>query len=284
MADHIDEFESIFRRAEREQFVFADVPINHVTIVTDGSVDDAKTIQINLQQFCTRLTDVSHWRLIDDSQYSNVNALLTCIDEEQTDLIVTSRHLQERTLVPQHSLGVYVDVLTQTTSIPILVLPGTAAQPVDLSQKSCRRTMIVTDHIRGDNRLINYGVRFCSPGGTAWMCHVEDDLVFERYMRVIEKIPEIDSDDARRLIGEQLQNEANQFLEGCIAHLNEHGPNASYRSYVGKGHHLQMYRELIENHEIDLLVLNTKDEDQLAMHGAAYSLSVELLDVPMLLI
>lgn len=56
------------------------------------------------------------------------------------------------------------------------------------------------------------------------------------------------------------------------------------KSHVGRGHHLRDYRKLIEDNDIDLLVLNTKDDDQLAMRGNAYSLSVELTNVSMLLL
>ena len=44
------------------------------------------------------------------------------------------------------------------------------------------------------------------------------------------------------------------------------------------------YRELIAKREIDLLVLHTKDDDQLAMHGAAYALAVELRGIPLLML
>ena len=44
------------------------------------------------------------------------------------------------------------------------------------------------------------------------------------------------------------------------------------------------YRRLIERCEADLLVCNTKDEGQLAMHGQAYSVSVEFRHLPLLLL
>ena len=50
------------------------------------------------------------------------------------------------------------------------------------------------------------------------------------------------------------------------------------------GSHLSEYKRLIEEHEVDLLVLNTKDEDQLAMHGMAYALAVELRQIPLLML
>lgn len=46
MSDHIDEFESMFRRAEREPYVFADVPIESIALVTDGTRGDAETRSI----------------------------------------------------------------------------------------------------------------------------------------------------------------------------------------------------------------------------------------------
>jgi hypothetical protein len=41
---------------------------------------------------------------------------------------------------------------------------------------------------------------------------------------------------------------------------------------------------LIEQHEVDLLVLNTKDDDQFAMHGISYALAVELRQIPLLML
>jgi len=282
--EQIDEFESMFRRAEREPFVFVDVPINSVALVTDGTVTEAEQQKASLLRFLPGLEAAETWRLIVETDYANVGELSQRIGERQTDLIVTYRHLQEKALVPQHSLGVYLDVLTQTSLIPVLVLPGTAAEPASFGERSCKRVMVVTDHISGDNRLIHYGVRMCAAGGSIWLCHVEDDSVFIRYMQAIERIPEIESDRARELIGNQLLKEAGDFIETCIGVLHEQGPNISYQSLVTQGHHLREYRELIVGNDIDLLVTNTKDEDQLAMHGMAYSLSVEINDVALLLL
>lgn len=280
----IDEFESMFRRAEREPYAYCDVPISTVTIVTDSDRRAAEQVQASFTDFLPRLNTVENWRLIDGSQYSNVNELLQQVDAEQTDLVVTYRHLQEQSLVPQHSLGVYLDVLTQATSIPVLVLPGTAAEPKPIDGRICNRVMVVTDHIAGDHQLINYGVRMCASGGTVWLCHVEDDVTFRRYLECISRIPEIETDQARELIARQLFKEARDFIQTCIDELRQDGPKLSYHSEVRLGHHLQEYRELIDAHDIDLVVTNTKDEGQLAMHGAAYSLSVEMHDVAMLLL
>lgn len=283
-SEHIDEFESIFKRAEREQFAFAEIPISKATIVIDGASSSAEELKRQVLQFIPRFETIESWRVFAENDYSNVNDLLEKIDEDQTDLLVTYRLLHAKSFVPQHSLGLYLDVLTQKTSIPVLVLPGTAAKPISLVGKNCNRVMVVTDHISGDNRLVNYGVRLCTLGGSVWLCHTEDEAALDRFMDAIAKIPEIETDSARELIEGQLLKEARDFIEICIAALQEHGPNLSFHERVRKGHHLREYRQLIDEHEIDLLVANTKDEGQLAMHGMTYSISVELTDTAMLLL
>ena len=282
--DHIDEFESMFRRAERELFQFADIPCQSIAFITDQSAEETRRRLSSVQKFLTSLGGGVQWHAITGDQYSNVAELLSRIDEQQLDLIVTYRHLQEESLVPQHSLGVYLDVLTQTTSIPVLVLPGTAAVPKPLGDGRCDRTMVVADHISGDNRLINYGALLTPDNGQLWLCHVEDDAIFERYMDAIEKIPEIDTSVARELLEATLLKAASDFIGSCIGELKKARGSITYESRVARGHFLKQYTELIQDAGIDILVTNTKDEDQLAMHGMAYSLSVELVEIAMLLL
>ncbi|MDA1248086.1 MAG: hypothetical protein O2820_02575 [Planctomycetota bacterium] len=282
--DHIDEFESMFRKAERESFAHVEMPIESVALVTDGDVEAAEKLRGSLKKFLPMLADADNWRLITGDDYSNVSQLQQKLESEQTDLVITQRHLQENSLVPQHSLGVYLDVLTQVTSIPVLVLPGTAAHPTDISGKVVQKTMVVADHISGDSRLINYGARFCPNGGTLWLCHVEDDAVLARIADAIEKIPEIDSETGRRLLETQLLKEASDYIQTCVEELKKDRPRIACESRVVTGHFLKQYSRLIDEAGIDLLVANTKDEDQMAMHGMAYSLSVELIDTAMLLL
>lgn len=281
--DHIDEFESMFRRAEREAFQYAEVPLQSVAFVTDQSAEESARRKDALTKFMPTLQSVDNWRQITADQYSNVGQLVELLDAEQTDLIVTYRHLREEALVPQHSLGVFLDVLTQVTPIPVLVLPGSASSPGDISGL-CDQTMVVADHISGDARLINYGSLMCPDAGTLWLCHVEDDAVFERYMEAIERIPEINSEQARVLLETTLLKESSDFIETCIGALQAARPQMKCESRVTQGHFLRQYTKLIEQNEIDLLVANTKDDDQLAMHGMAYSLSVELINTSMLLL
>ena len=44
------------------------------------------------------------------------------------------------------------------------------------------RVMVMTDHLTGDSRLVNFAVRFTEPDGTLFLTHIEDDAVFDRYV------------------------------------------------------------------------------------------------------
>ena len=282
--DQIDEFASMFRRAEREGFTFADVPLATVSIVTDQPPERASGLQASLEAFLPRLRSVATCHENGPEDYTNVQQLIDRLQDQQPDLVVTYRHLFEESHVPQHSLGVYLDVLTQVLQPAVLVLPGTAQDPRPLDATPGRCVMIVTDHIAGDDRLINFGAAMTPDGGELWLCHVEDDAVFERYMAAVERIPEIDTAQARELIDRQLLKEAGDYIQTCLAELRSRRPAVSFHSSIARGHHLRQYRQLVESHCVDLLVVNTKDEDQLAMHGMAYALSVELIDRMLLLL
>ena len=90
--------------------------------------------------------------------------------------------------------------------------------------------------------------------------------------------------EARELIAEQLLAVPTQYVESCTAALGRTAAGTSVERVVEFGHRITRYRELVEGNGVDLLVTNTKDEDQLAMHGMAYALSVEITDVAQLLL
>ena len=116
------------------------------------------------------------------------------------------------------------------------------------------------------------------------MAHIEDDATFERYMEVISKIPSIDTDNARETILAQLLKEPRDYARACREELARRGLGVSVQEVVSTGHRLSVYRQLVTRHAVGLLVMHTRDEDQLAMHGLAYPLAVELRHIPLLLV
>lgn len=284
MTDQIDEFESMFRRAERQPFVYADVPVHSVAVVGDLHHTDLAAVRQRLQEFVPRLKDADNWRFITANDYQSVTDLLAVLDQQQLDLVVTWRHLGEARGIPPFSLGSVLDVLTQATTIPVMVLPDSPDSRWLHAGNDCNRVMVVTDHISGDQRLVNYGARFCSLGGTVWLTHIEDEQVLERYLDAIERIPQIVSAEAREWITAQLLKDAHDYITTCSNVLRDDGPNLASREVVRCGKLLRVLQELIDEQEIDLLIANTKDAGQMAMHGVAHSMAVEFVDVALLLL
>ena len=158
--------------------------------------------------------------------------------------------------------------------------PDESQKPLESSQV----VMAITDHLTGDHRLVSYAARFTDTQGDLILTHVEDLSTFERYVTTIGKIPSIDTDSAHEAIREQLLKEPRQYIASCRDVLHSTGLSLNVREVVMLGHQLSDYRRLIEINDVDLLVLNSKDDQQMAMHGLAYPLTVELRQTPMLLL
>ncbi len=144
--------------------------------------------------------------------------------------------------------------------------------------------MAMTDHLTGDDRLVNVAAAMTAPGGTLYLTHVEDDATFERYLDVISKIDTIDTDEARETIGRRLLKEPHDYIGNCGRTLRQHELDLTVEEIAMFGNRLLKYKTLVDEHRVDLLVLNTRDEDQMAMHGMAYPLAVELRRVPLLML
>ena len=116
------------------------------------------------------------------------------------------------------------------------------------------------------------------------LAHIEDDATFERYVEVISKIPSIDTDNARETILAQLLKEPRDYVRACREELAAQEVDLSVEEVVTTGHRLSEYQQQIARFAVELLVMHARDEDQLAMHGLAYPLAVELRHIPLLLV
>ena len=90
--------------------------------------------------------------------------------------------------------------------------------------------------------------------------------------------------DARRRLEDQLLKDARDYVDSCAARLASFELDLQVKPLIDFGDHLADYRRFLEELQVDLLVMNTKDEDQLAMHGLAYPLAVELRQIPLLML
>ena len=282
----IDQFESVFKSADKAVYAYDRPRFDRVLLVTDLEAADAAEITSRVRSFLTTIDqEGTRWDTLSGDAFSSVQALLERIEERKPDLIVTYRHLHSEAWHWPHSLGEYLDVMTQATSVPVLVLPHPDAErALPHSVENTDRVMAITNHLTGDDRLVNMAVRFTEPGGTCWLTHVESQPVFERYMDAVSKIPAIDTDVAREALAAQLLKEPRDFIAACRAEIDAQGLPVSIEEVVVMGRRVDEYGDLIAKREIDLLVLHTKVDNQLAMHGAAYVLAVELRGIPLLML
>ena len=283
---NIDQFESVFRSADKAQFGYEKISFAHVLTVTDLDANAAADLAQNVRNFLGAIDGAETvWSQLGGSDYSDVGTLLDQIKEFGPDLIVTYRHLQTDAWQWPYSLGGYLDVLTQAIETPVLVLPHPdAAHALPHSVQNTDRVMAIADHLTGDSRLVNFALAFTAPGGRCWLTHVESGAEFDRHLETIAKIPAIETEGAREAIEAQLLKEPHDFTRSCAETIKAEDVAVEIEELVTMGRRLEEYRRLIDQHQIDLLVFNTKDEDQLAMHGLAYPLAVELRSIPLLML
>ena len=291
----VDQFESTFKAAAKTLFEYEPRVLGSVLVLTDLEGEQAEAFGARVRGFLATLDaqDV-RWETVPGSRFDSVAGLLAVVEQVRPDLVCTSRSLHREAWRWSYTLGRYVDVLAQETPVPLLVLPNPHAEaqapevfphgPPTWGPGSLKTVMAVTDHLTGDHGLVNAAVRLTPADGTLVLAHVEDDAVFERYMDAVSKIPAIDTDVARETIAKQLLKEPHDYIGSCATVLREAGLDMTVEEVVTTGHHVATYRRLLERHAVDVLVIHTKEEDQMAMHGLAYPLVIELRHVPVLMI
>ncbi len=279
----LDQIESAFRSAAKARFHIADVKLRKIMVVTDLEKAEASAFTERVQGFLTHLGSALEWDVTTPEALGTVETLLGEVESAAPDLIVTYRNLGTQAWRYPWSLGVHLDVLTQAISTPVLVLPNPRDEH-DHALTAVEKVMVVTDHLTGDDHLVNQALAFVGTAGTLVLTHVEDAAWFEHYLSVISKIPEIDSGLAKDLIGRQVMKEPRDYIQTVQDVLQKARSDMNVASEVCLDQELPTYRRLVEEHQVDLVVMNTKDEAQLAMHGLAHALAVELRSVPMLLL
>jgi len=281
----VDQFESVFRAAAKTPFEYRPVEVGSVLVVSDRPEAEATVFGDQVRAFLSVLDrgENVRWRTVHGGEYDSVPALLELVEQHRPGLICTYRHLHSDSWRWPYTLGEYVDVLTQVTTTPVLVLP----HPERSGERPFEGTDVVvamTDHLVGDQALVNWAARFTDDEGRLVLANVEDAEAFERFMETVGKIPSIDTESAREQILERLFRDARDYMGSCARALEDAGLPLTVEEVVTSGHHLKEYQRMVEEHGADLLVMNTKDDDQLAMHGLAYPLAIEVRSIPLLLL
>lgn len=280
----LDSIESQFRASVKVRPKILRPPVHKVCLITDLEPGGAQAFDAQVRPFLRGLDPDTAFVTMCAGDFDGVRGMLGEVERHRPDLIVTYRHLFAAEKDLPFSLGTYADMLTQTTTTPVLLLPAPGRPELSAALKDADRVMVLTDHLVGDGRLVNWGLRLVQDGGQITLVHIEDDAVFARYMDAISKIAGIDTELARTQIEKRLLHEAEDYAEAVQEAVKAKYPNLSVKRDIRLGHRVKDVLAVADTEACDLVVLNTKDEDQLAMAGKAYSLAVEMIDKPLLLL
>ncbi len=275
----IDQFESAFRAAARRPFHPAPVLVERVMVVTD--LDPARSAQY-IERARPLLAALGDPELVavPEAESRDLEALLAAIQAAPPQLIVSYRCLHSPAWRLPYTVGDHIEVLTQVTDVPVLLLPRVdTGHATEAPLLPPRTVMAMTDHLVGDDALVSWAARLASE--RLVLAHVEDDVSFQHTMHHIERIPELPTDLVRRKLSEMMLEEPREWIGSCRQQLSG---ELEIVEAVLMGSRLATYRGLLTEHGADLLVLNTRDDDQLAIHGMAWPLMIELRDVPLLLL
>lgn len=283
----IDQFESVFKAAAKPAYNHTPVDLRKVVVVTDLSKDDTAALTNGVRGFLHVLEQrgPTEWLSLAAGDFSGIQDLLDILERQKPDLVCTYRHLQSGSWQWTHSLGETLDVLTQRSPYPILVIPHPSSdRALQHALENTDTVMAITDHLSGDDRLVNFAAALVPRDGTLYLTHIEDENTFLRYAEIISKISELDTETATEEIRKRLLLEPREYVQSCREILEQRGAQLTIDEIVTMGHRLSDYIQLVESKRVDLIVMNTKDKDQDAMHGMAYPLAVELRQIPLLML
>ncbi|MBW2736379.1 MAG: hypothetical protein JRH20_28665, partial [Deltaproteobacteria bacterium] len=109
----IDQFESIFKAADKTLFAYKPVEINSVLVVSDLDDYETRLFGDHLRAYLEVLGDDVQWRDAKGSECASVGALLELVEQQRPDLVCTYRNLHSGGWRWPYSLGEHLDVLTQ---------------------------------------------------------------------------------------------------------------------------------------------------------------------------
>ena len=271
---NVDEFESVFRAATRKVFHIDRPELNRALIVCDlgGDARDGYVSGVRnwLESICGQIevADVDAWH--------NVTSLRALITEKSPDLLVSYRGVRTDAWRFGDSLGIHLNTMTRGLKLPTIVTPHPEHKQI---VNPIRSIMVLTDHLTGDDRLVNFGMRL-GPGEDLelHLVHMENDAAFDRFVEAVSKVPEVDTNVVRETVLNQLLKEPHDYIQHVREMLDAQGISANVQAHIQTGHLVSDYRAILEKANPDLVVFPTLSEDRIALDGAAYSLAVNLTE------
>ena len=280
----LDDFESVFRSSVKTPFHHKPPTIDSALLLTDVDNSTTEAFLAAAQKFLSsgHSGDIE-WSTMTSEDFREVAPVLDRVRRNPPSLVVCYRHLLGQGAKLPYSLGSTVDTLTQATDVPVLLLPRPDEEGMKLPGAT-NQVMVVTDHLTGDDRLVNWAAHLCADKGTLFLTHIENEETLNKYLDACSKIPGLDIDVAREKLPKKLLDLPSDYIDSTATILANEGIHEKVKAIVRLGDPVKDYEKLVEELDIDLLVMNTKDAGQSAMHALAYALSVEIRKRPLLLL
>lgn len=279
-------FESVFRRALRTRYEYEAVSLTNVLVISDLVEEEESGFLTSIKAYLqSKFGDTPYeLKVLGKKDVAPWAHLRARIHQINPDLIISYRMLWVEDITAPKSLGSYIDLLSQDTEFPLLVMPHPRLHDINEILNKPGAILAASEHAYANHRQVNYALKFVENGAPLVLVHIEDEDTFNYYMDSIEKIPSLDTEVARDSLHDQLLAGPVHYAESVQEYIEAHFPNIDIQTHIKFGHLITAYQELLKAQLVDLLVTNTKDDTQLAMHSIGYSLAVEFRQIPVLLL
>ena len=159
----VDQFESVFKAAAKTTYQHEKPALGKVVLVTDLEDAEANLFLQSVRDFFGKVLPEGdcEWEVLGSGSFGSVKELLGKVEELRPDLLVTYRNLGSESWRWPYSLGEHLDVLTQVTTTPVLVLPHPDRDDcAERLSRELRNIMAVSGHLCGEGTLIRYASTF----------------------------------------------------------------------------------------------------------------------------
>ena len=274
----LDHFASVFRAADKDIISIPKYTLSKVLLVTDVSHEKSIEIWKRWEALFFQNVEVT---ILHGEESKDISLITQKVDASRCDLIISYRCLHSENWQYPHAIGSYVEVITQLTSTPVLLMPHILEDTQEYAPPES--IILISDDLTKEAELLGWACSFRGHKSRYTLVELENLAHFNRMLDAIAKIPQIDTEIAQEKIMSQLQKDSQEWVERSQALLEEwdRSPSLS-RTQIAQSC-MSSCVELVEKEKAELIVLNTKDEDQLAIHGLVYPFMVQFRHIPLLL-
>lgn len=274
----LDHFTSVFRAADKDIITIPKCEISKVLLVTDVSHEKSLLIWGSWKKLFFGNVDVT---ILHGEESKDLSLITQKIEASGCDLIVSYRCLHSDNWRYPHAIGSYVEVITQMTATPVLLMPHILEEAQEYSPPES--IILISDDLTKEADLLGWACSFRSHSSRCTLVELENLTYLNRLLNTIAKIPQIDTEMAQEKISSQLQKDSQGWLERSQDILREWERPPSLKRVQIAQSCMTSCIELVEEEKAKLIVLNTKDDDQLAIHGLVYPFMVQFRNIPLLL-